>query len=148
MTDLTYPITRCYSRDDGTFVVPSGAEIQIESGGVIRVNGGDVTASVTGANAAGVGSGYIIARGETTLDGSNPTSVTTGLGAVVAASATFKSATVLGDDPNSLTVDYGGSVPAGRLDFYAGKNASGTDPTQIASTNNTAVVSWIAVGTA
>lgn len=88
-----------------------------------------------------------MAAGEVTLDGSNPTSVTTGLATVVSAVATIKSATVLGDDPNSLTIDYGGSVAAGQIDLYAGKNSSGTDPTQVASTNNSIVISWIAFGT-
>lgn len=148
MVDVTYQPGRCYEKQDGSFVVPSGAELQVESGGIIRVNGGDVTSSVTGAAAAGVGSGYIVARGEATLDGGNPTSVVSGLAVVVAVVAGFKSAVALSDDPNTLTVDYGGGVTAGTFDIYAWKNASGTDPTQIASTNSAAVVSWIAVGTA
>ncbi len=84
--------------------------------------------------------------GEVTLDGSNPTSVTTGLTTIIGAQASLKTATAPGDDPSWLSVDYGGGVPAGRLDVHAWKNTGGTDPTLVASTNNTAVISWVAVG--
>lgn len=92
------------------------------------------------------GTGYTLARGEVTLDGSNPTSVTpTGLGVVICAVATLKQATAPGDDPVALTVNYGGAVPAGQLDIYAWKT-DGSDPTLVASTNASAIVSWIAIG--
>lgn len=87
-----------------------------------------------------------ILAGEVVLDGANPTSVTTGLTTILSAQATLKAAVTPGDDPSWLTVDYGGAVPAGRLDVYAWKNTGGTDPTLVASTNNTAVVAWQAVG--
>lgn len=96
---------------------------------------------------AGLTTGVKIKHGEITLDGTNPTSVATGLASIVAATASFKTATALGDDPNALSVDYGGSVAAGQLDIYAWKNTSGTDPTQVASTNNAIVISYIAIGT-
>ncbi|HYN64081.1 MAG TPA: DUF2190 family protein, partial [Candidatus Limnocylindrales bacterium] len=70
------------------------------------------------------GAGSKFAAGEVTLDGTNPTSVaaaTTGLATVVSAHAVMKKATSPGDDPTVLTVDYGGAVPAGRLDIYAWK---------------------------
>lgn len=88
-----------------------------------------------------------VASGEVTLDGSNPTSVTTGLATITAATVSLKTASALGDDPNAVSCDYGGSVTAGQLDIYAWKNTSGTDPTQVASTNNSIVISWIAFGT-
>jgi hypothetical protein len=88
---------------------------------------------------------YKIARGEATLDGSNPTTAATGLTTIVSASVTLKTATAPGDDPSWLTCNYTGSD--GNLDIYAWKNTGGTDPTLVASTNSTAVVSWIAVGT-
>lgn len=90
-------------------------------------------------------SAYRIARGEATLDGSNPTPVTTGLNTIVAAYAVQKSATTPGDDPSAVTVDYTGSD--GTLNLYAWKNTGGTDPTLVASTNSSAVYCWIAVGT-
>lgn len=108
-------------------------------------------AAMAGMFVAGGSSGPMrIAFGEVTLDGSNPTSVAaaaTGLATIVAATASLKTAVAPGDDPSWLTVDYGGAVPAGRLDIHAWKNTGGTDPTLVASTNNTAVISWVAVGT-
>jgi hypothetical protein len=88
-------------------------------------------------------SGVMIGSGTTTLDGSNPTDIVTGLTTITGAVACFAGNTVLGDDPNSLTVSWSG----GTLSITAGKNASGTDPTQVASTDSSRVVSWIAVGT-
>lgn len=81
--------------------------------------------------------------GEVTLDGTNPTPVVTGLSKVLSATATIKSATALGDDPVAVSVDYSGSN--GTLNVYAWKT-DGSDPTLVASTNSTAVISWIAFG--
>jgi hypothetical protein len=130
-------------------VFSTGSELVLETGAKLFVGGSDLTATAGGvANAVGgVADSYKLARGEVTLDGSNPTPITTGLATVVAAVACFKTAVALGDDPNALTVDYGGSVAAGELDIHAWKNSSGTDPTQVASTNSAMVVSWIAIGT-
>lgn len=82
--------------------------------------------------------------GEVTLDGSNPTPVYTGLNKIASASASLKSATAPGDDPSWLSVDYSGSD--GTLNVYAWKNTGGTDPTLVASTNSSAVISWQAWG--
>jgi len=85
-----------------------------------------------------------IARGEVTLDGTNPTAVATGLTTIAGAVAVFKTASALGDDPNALSVDYTGTD--GTLNIYAWKNTGGTDPTLVASTNSSMVVSWVAIG--
>ena len=82
--------------------------------------------------------------GEVTLDGSNPTTAVTGLSKVLGATASLKQATAPGDDPSWISVNYSGTD--GNLDIYAWKNTGGTDPTLVASTNSTAVISWIAVG--
>lgn len=82
--------------------------------------------------------------GEVTLDGSNPTSVMTGLSKIVSAQASLKSSTAPGDDPSWLSVNYTGTD--GQLDVYAWKNTGGTDPTLVASTNSSAVISWHAFG--
>lgn len=87
---------------------------------------------------------YRVARGEVTLDGSNPTPITTGLNTIVSATVTLKQATAPGDDPVGASVDYTGSD--GTLNLYAWKT-DGTDPTLVASTNNSAVFCWVAVGT-
>ena len=90
-------------------------------------------------------SGLRVARGTATLDGSNPTTVATGLNTIVAACVSLKTTTAPGDDPSWLSHNYSG--PDGNLDIYAWKNTGGTDPTLVASTNNTATVDWIAIGT-
>ncbi len=125
--------------------VKSGGELDIESGGALQVAGSDRTAALATAP-AGVAAGYKIARGEVTLDGGNPTAITTGLATVVACTVALKAAATPGDDPTSFSVDYAGAVTAGTVNLYAYKT-NGTDPTLVASTDNAAVVSWIAVGT-
>lgn len=132
--------SKCYHKQGGDeIVVKSGGKVTVESGGSIEMAAGS-TLKLDGA-------AIRMVAGEVTLDGSNPTSVTTGLTTITSAVAVFKQATAPGDDPVDLTVDYGGSVPAGRLDIHAWKNTGGTDPTLVASINNSAVVSYIAFGT-
>ena len=89
------------------------------------------------------GNPLILAGGTVTLDGSNPTDVTTGLTTITSAVAVFNTSTALGDDPNALSCAWSG----GTLSIYAWKNTSGTDPTQVASTNSSVVVAWMATGT-
>ncbi|MBX9877626.1 MAG: hypothetical protein K2Y22_04140 [Candidatus Obscuribacterales bacterium] len=145
MADATFQ-SKIYKTNNGDkLVAASGGEVDFESGSALKIAGNDRTSALATAPAA-VAAGYKIARGEVTLDGSNPTSVTTGLATVVAAMACIKKATTPGDDPIAITVDYAGSVTAGQLDLYAWKT-DGSDPTLVASTNNTGVISWIAIGT-
>lgn len=59
--------------------------------------------------------------------------------------ATIKASSTPGDDPVVVTVDYTGND--GNLDIYAWKT-DGADPTLVASTNSSAVISWIAEGEA
>lgn len=89
--------------------------------------------------------GLKIARGTATLDGSNPTTVATGLNTIVAAVVSLKAASTPGDDPSWVSHNYSGAD--GNLDIYAYKNTGGTDPTLVASTNSSATFDWIAIGT-
>lgn len=147
MVDNTYQ-PKVYETDGGNrLVVASGGTIDIQTGGTMTVDGADVTHAVAAGSVAGLAAGYKLARGEVTLDGTNPTPIATGLATVVAASVTLKSAVTPGDDPSWCSVDYGGGVTAGTINLYAWKNTGGTDPTLVASTNAAAVFSWIAVGT-
>lgn len=135
MADATYA-PKVY-KDKG------GDRINVTSGGEINVEAG---ATVTGVvQSAANAAGYRIARGTVTLDGTNPTTAATGLTTIVAATVSLKSATAPADDPSWLSHNYTGSD--GNLDIYAWKNTGGTDPTLVASTNNTATVDWIAIGT-
>jgi hypothetical protein len=90
----------------------------------------------------GAADGYKIARGETALDGSNPTPVATGLTTVIAFVATLKGTAAPGDNTSVLTADISGTT----VNVYAWKNTSGTDPTLVASTG-TEVFYWLALGT-
>lgn len=86
---------------------------------------------------------YMAVGGTVTLDGSNPTPVNTGLRKIVAATATIHGTATPGDDPVQVTVSWPAS--GGTLDIYAWAT-NGTDPTMVASTNNTRVIAWMAIG--
>lgn len=87
------------------------------------------------------GSGLQIRAGVATLDGTNPTPVTTGLDSIVAAFCTLAAAATPGDDPTSFSY----AASGGTLSIYAYKT-NGSDPTLVDSTNNAATVAWLAVG--
>jgi hypothetical protein len=91
----------------------------------------------------GAADGYKIARGETALDGSNPTPAVTGLTTIVAAVLTNKRTTAPGADPHIFT--YGTS--GGTLNIYAWKPTGAGDTALIASTDADDVIGWIAIGT-
>lgn len=85
-----------------------------------------------------------VVAGEIALDGGNPTPVD--LSAffktkIVAAAATIKGTTALGDNTTVLWYNIVGT----RLDLYGGKNTGGNDPT-IADSTGTETVSYFAVG--
>lgn len=86
--------------------------------------------------------GYKIARGETALDGTNPTPAATGLTTIVAAAISLKGTAAPGVGTSVVT--YGTS--SGTLNLYGWKVTSSSDTTLIASTG-TETVGWIAVGT-
>lgn len=88
-----------------------------------------------------VGAGLKMACGEGTLDGTNPTTITTGLTTVVAFTTTLKGSTAPGDNTSVLTAN----ISDGDVDVYAWKNTGGSDPTLVASTGTESFY-WIAVG--
>jgi hypothetical protein len=88
---------------------------------------------------------YAIARGSVTLDGSNPSSVTTTLTTITSCVVVDKRSTAPGLDPQMVTTAT--AAVAGRLDVYAWKATSVTDPTLIASTDADDVIDWICIGT-
>jgi hypothetical protein len=105
---------------------------------VTAVNAG----TIVGNPVVGVAGGYKIARGETALDGSNPTPVATGLATVVAFVATLKGTAAPGVSTSVLTADISGAT----VNVYAWKPTSTSVPTLVASTG-TESFGWIAVGT-
>src|SRR5689334_22074964 len=88
----------------------------------------------------GVCDGYKVARGNGTLDGSNPTTIVTGLATVVAFFTQLKGSSAPGDNTSVLTTNPNST--AGSIDVYAWKNTSGTDPSLVASTG-TETFDWL-----
>ena len=90
--------------------------------------------------------GWRIVTGTVTLDGTNPTPVALGayMKSVQGAHVSLNTSSAPGDDPSWLSYDVSGST----LNVYAWKNTGGTDPTLVASTNNAAIVGFMAWGLA
>jgi hypothetical protein len=129
-------------RDGGDLLaIASGGSLDIESGGALKVAGTDRTAALATAPAA-VAAGYKIARGETALDGSNPTPVAHGLTTCVAFVAMLKGAAAPGIGTSVLTANINGA----NVDVYAWKVTSAIDATLIASTGTESFY-WVAIGT-
>lgn len=96
-----------------------------------------ITDSAVANYAVGVASGYKIARGSTALDGSNPTTVSTGLVSVVSCTGTLLRNSALTSGTAFLTHD---TASGANVDFYAwilaGTASTGTESFE-----------WICVGT-
>lgn len=112
----------------------------------LTLDGVAVTASAAVLNTApaAVAAGYKIARGSTSLSGTNPTAVATGLSTIVSASVELKGSVAPGLSTSTLTTGYTGSD--GTLNVYGWKPTSISNPTLIASTG-TEAFDWIAIGT-
>jgi len=108
----------------------------------LKLAGVDATGVALTGGVIGVAAGYKIARGETALDGSNPTPVSTGLTTVVAFVATLKGSAAPGVGTSVLTAVISGATG----NVYAWKVTSNSDPTLIASTGTESFY-WVAVGT-
>lgn len=93
----------------------------------------------------GVAAGYKVARGTVTLDGTNPSSATTGLATLVSCTVQNKRSVAPGLDPHSFTTIT--DAVAGRLDVYAWKPTGAGDTTLIASTDADDTIDWVCVGT-
>ena len=100
-------------------------------------------ATGTAVLSAGATSGAV-ASGSVTLDGSNPTSVTTGLTTLLGCIVTHQDSAAPGVDPSMFSVLT--TATAGRVDIYAWKVTSSSDTTLIASTA-TDIVQWYCNGT-
>lgn len=88
------------------------------------------------------GGGLRFAAGVGTLDGANPTPITTGFTACLGGVATLSKTTAPGVGTSVLTT----GVSSGTLNVYAWKPTSNADPTLIASTG-TEDFDWVAWGT-
>lgn len=117
--------------------------------GVLYQNTGTATSATWSAIGAassmsvqGVASGYKLARGAAALDGSNPTTVATGLTTIVSASVSLNMTSAPGLSTSVLTCDISGA----NLNVYAWKPTGAGDTTLVASTG-TENFYWVAVGT-
>lgn len=124
-----------------TTTVASGGVLNVASGGALQIAGVDQTTALATAPAA-VAAGYKIARGETALDGSNPTAVTTGLTTITGCALTIKATAAPG--VSTSVVSYGTS--SGTMNMYGWKVTGTGDATLIASTG-TDTIGWVCVGT-
>ncbi len=80
--------------------------------------------------------------GVVTLDGTNPTPITTGLNAVESVVFTNHRTDTPADDPNEFTA----GISGGTVNLYAWKHTSGTDATLVASTDSDDTIGWLAQG--
>lgn len=146
MPDNTYQ-PKVYRTSGGDKqVVASGGEIDIETGGAIKVGGVDKTSALGGA-IAGIAAGYKIARGQFTTVSASDT-VVTGLATVIAVIASLDSDPL--DDPFMCSASIGdqaGAPAAGSILLKTWKNTTGTDPTPLAATTFAKKVNWLAIGT-
>lgn len=110
------------------------------------VIGGTLTIA-SGATVSGLvqGTGSLkIAAGTVTLDGTNPSSVATGLASITACALTNKRSTTPALDPTDFTIAT--AAVAGRLDIYAWKPTAAGDVTLIASTDNNDTIDYVCIG--
>ena len=139
--------TKMVIRDGATVIVEFDTTSGIRVNSTLQIGTYPISGVVLSSSIAGIGQLYKVARGEVTLDGSNPTPIITGLATVVACTVTMKSAASPSSDPTNFTVDYAGGVTAGNVNLYAWKPTGAALVDLVASTNSAAVISWIAVGT-
>ena len=104
----------------------------------------DATGTVVIANATTAAG---IRAGTLTLDGSNPSSATTGLSAIAGCSVTDvrSTAPTIVQGPAHFTMIY--TAAAGRLDVYAWNFTSASDPTLVASVAANALINYVCIGT-
>lgn len=112
----------------------------MKQGGAEWVIGGKLTI-LPGANVNFNGTSVTTVSGETALDGSNPTPVTTGLSAITACVTTLKTSSAPGVSTTTITYTTSG----GALSLYGWKPTSSANPTLIASTG-TDTVGWACFG--
>lgn len=108
----------------------------------IRIGATTFSEATLGLYSKGVAAGYKIARGETALDGTNPTPVASGLATIVSCSLTIKQTSAPGVGTSVLTYDTSTST----LNMYGWKVTGAGDTTLIASTG-TETIGWVCVGT-
>ena len=146
MADATYQ-PKVYKTSDGNkLAVASGGEVDIESGGALKIAGTDRASALSTAPAA-VAAGYKIARGTVTPTTASHT-VVTGLATVVAVVASLKGAPTLTHMFNAADIgDQAGTPAAGSVLIKSYKPTGAADVTPLAATTPWSAVDWVAIGT-
>jgi len=112
--------------------------------GQLLSSGGTAAAPSWVNGALGVGTGYKIARGQVTLDGSNPTQASHGLTTVAACTLTNNRTSAMSSgEPTVLTYATAATSTLNVYAWYFGATISSVT----ASTDSTDVISWMCVGT-
>lgn len=113
--------------------VDMSGDATIDDTGAVDISGGVTNQQLT----VGVAAGYKVARGITALDGSNPTTVATGLTTITGIGLALNRSTSLASGTAFVTYD---NISGGSFDLYgwvvAGTASSGTEN-----------VAWVAIGT-
>lgn len=135
--------------NNGSIYFAGNATLRIEGttddGNELQLTFPDVTADVSGIVAFAQGATYArYATGTVTLDGANPTPVTTGLAGIVSCALTSNRSVAPALDPTAFTATF---AVAGTLNVYAWKPTAAGDATLIASTDADDVVAWACWGT-
>lgn len=145
MVDTTYQ-TKVYIAQGGAeLVVASGGDINIESGGALKVGGVDKTSQLSNALAGTSAAKKFVGGQLATVTAAD--TVVTGLTTVIACGASLDSDP--GDDPMlvSATIgDQAGAPAAGSIIVKTWKNTGGTDPTPLAASTFAKKVNWWAYG--
>lgn len=106
----------------------------------VDISGG-LEATVS-APVAGTAAGFKLARGEAALDGSNPTTIASGLATIIAVVVCLKGAVAPGVGTSLLTTVISGT----NFDVHAWKVTAANDATLVASAGVESFY-WIAIGT-
>ena len=113
--------------------VDMSGDATIDNTGAVSIAGGVTSKKLV----AGVAAGYAVARGITALDGSNPTTVVSGLTTITGVSVVLNRSTALSSGTAFVTYN---NISGGSFDLYgwvlAGTASTGTEN-----------VAWTAVGT-
>jgi hypothetical protein len=148
-SDKTY-LPKIHKGDGGdSMTVESGGYIDFLTGAQIRINGSDVTSSVSGAAVAGVAAGYKVARGVHQQAAAADT-VVTGLATVVAVVVSWRDTPTLKQMFVTGSIgDQAGSPAAGSILIKTFKPTAANDVTPIAATDFTdnLSINWEAIGT-
>jgi len=138
--DLVYAAASGKVATTGTILEGKAVHATGADGDIVEVMSTEAASAAI--HVSGVAAGYKVARGETALDGSNPTPVATGLTTVIAFVATLKGTAAPGVGTSVLTAEISGAT----ANVYAWKVTGAGDTTLIASTGTESFY-WVAVGT-